>query len=203
MYHQILVWMYTYHQNWHYVNPTTTKQTLLPVVCYWHRLLLHYLTRVWGAWVAVTSRLDHVALEVVFAAELFLAARAWIWLQSCNNNWFKWCVMTYSNRGDETTGTYAHPCVCTCGEPGCPCQDNGPHILGMSMCHLPSGWHDGVAPDLTSVWSSLHNPHIQSRLPRNETHSEQVSTTVPQLHTVKKWTWMRSGSNFTEHQNNV
>ena len=150
-------------------------------------LLLHYLTWVWGAWVAVTSCLDHVALQVVLATELFLAARARIWLQSCNNSWFKWYMMTYSNRGEETTGTYAHLCVCTCGEPGCPCQDNEPHILGTSMCHLPSGWHGGVAPDLTSVWSSLHNPHIRSHLPTNETHSEHVSTTVPQLTILPMW----------------
>lgn len=39
-------------------------------------LLLCYLTWVGGAWVAITPCLDHVALQVVLAAKLFLAARA-------------------------------------------------------------------------------------------------------------------------------
>lgn len=42
-------------------------------------------------------------------------------------------------------------CVCTFGEPGCPCQDSVPHILGRSMCHLPSGSHVGVAPDQRTI----------------------------------------------------
>lgn len=118
-----------------------------------------------------------------------------------------WFVTTYSDKWEAIIGTHVHLCVCTCGEPGFPCQDNVPHILGKSMFHLPSGSHVGVAPDLTSVWSSLHSPHTQSHLPTNKRYSEQTRTkchSYPPSHmAVKKLKWRRNGSDFTKYHSNV
>jgi hypothetical protein len=94
-----------------------------------------------------------MTLQVVLAAELLLAACARVWLEPCNmfihtsHSCAVWCI----SGGEEEIGNHAHPCVCTCGEPGCPCQDSVPHILGRSMCHPPNGSHVGVAPDSTLV----------------------------------------------------
>jgi hypothetical protein len=118
-----------------------------------------------GTRVAIASCLDDVALQVVLATELLITTCARVWLQPCNMT--DHYMLYYEVTRGAGNWALIHLCACTCGGPECPCQDNEPHILGKSMCRLPNGSRDGVAPDLTSVWSSLCSPHTQTPLPAN------------------------------------
>lgn len=75
--------------NCFYDNPVTEKEINWFRKRHYCVMSVVYLARVWRAWVAITSCLDHVALQVVLATELLLATCAWIWLQPCKMFKFK------------------------------------------------------------------------------------------------------------------
>lgn len=98
--------------NCFYDNPVTEKEINWFRKRHYCVMSVVYLARVWRAWVAITSCLDHVALQVVLATELLLATCAWIWLQPCKM--FKFKSQSCAVWWREWLNSYLPVCVYIC-----------------------------------------------------------------------------------------